>query len=512
MARDCVALLAALAFLALAFPVRAQEARPSVILSADGTRLLAADGTPLVLRGVNWGWWGCVEPGDAAQLQAWGGNLVRIAFSYSKIVRPGTDDLGGEGLALLDSMVDWAETAGLWFVLDCHETPGGQSAAPYCMAGRNELWRESTAQDACVRMWDSLARRYRDRRWLLAYEVMNEPTPPPDYPMESYRALLLRLVDALRAVDPQRLIVVGGWQWGSLEGLTDDLVLPRPGLIYTFHFYAPARVAQEGASYPGRVTLEVTWLGNSPEAWGARGDTDWTLLERTFRAPAGATHGRIMLRSDRNAGSAWFDEVSLACGGVSVAACGNPDFAPGVRERGWKTERQTAGEFAWDAAEGHAAPGCLRVTGTDSYNAWTTTSDFAAQADAEYALQCWVKTRAASGDSYPSVAWFRHHDQDVDRAWIEERIRQAAAFSARHRVPVWCGEFGCSQSNPDGSGQRWVRDVGETLSRLGIPWTYWNWRETLGRGSMAVWVQEGGRYVMQEPLAEVLQGLLRPAR
>jgi len=485
---------------------------PMVGLSADGTRLLAPDGAPLVLCGVNWGWWSCVESGDAALLKAWGGNLVRISFPYSKLVVPGTDGPGGEGLRLLDAMVDWAEEAGLWYVLDCQETPGGNNTAHHCLGGRNALWRETTHQDQLVRLWQTLATRYRDRRWLLAYELMNEPTPPPEFTMEPYRAMLLRLVDALRTVDPQRFVVVSGWRWSDVSGLVDDLVLPRPRLIYTFHCYSPGSVTQEAASYPGRATLEVKWLGNSPEAWGARGDSDWTLLERTFQAPPDATHGRIMLRSDRNAGSAWFDDVVLTGDGQAVDLHASPDLAAAAREQGWQIMRETAGDFAWDAADGHTAPGCLRIAGTDSYNAWTTATEFDARPGTDYALQCWVKTRAATGHSYPAVAWFRHREEVTDRAWLEARLRLAVEFSARHHVPVWCGEFGCSQSHPDGSGQRWVRDAGEVLSRLGIPWTYWNWRETTGRGSMAVWVQQDGRYVMQEPLAEVLRGLLRAAR
>jgi hypothetical protein len=508
------AIATVLAGLLISTPGRAasvQEASSAVGLSADGTRLLAADGTPLVLRGVNWGWWGCVESGDAELLRAWGGNLVRISFPYSKLVLPGTDEVGGEGLRLLDAMVEWAEEAGVWFILDCQETPGGNNTAHHCLGGRNALWREAAYQDQLARLWETLAARYRDRTWLLAYELMNEPTPPEDYTMEQYHGLLLRLIDVLRAVDAQRFVVVSGWRWSDVVGLTEALVLPRPRLIYTFHCYTPGQVTHEAGTYPGRSTLEVKWLGNSPEAWGLRGDADWTLLEKVFQAPADATHGQIMLRSDSNTGSAWFDDVSLTCVGQAIDLGPNPDLSPAAREKGWKVMRETAGEFTWDAVEGHDAPGSLCVSGTDSYNAWMTIAEFAVQAGAEYGLRCWVKAKGATGHSYPSVAWFRHREEVTDRAWLEARLRLAVEFSARHRVPVWCGEFGCSQANPDGSGVRWVRDAGELLNRLDIPWTYWNWRETTGRGSMAVWVQQDGRYVTQGPLAEVLQPLLRPA-
>lgn len=485
-------------------------APPPLDISEDGTRLVGEDGKPLVLRGVNWGWWSCVESGDAQLLRAWGGNLIRICFPYSKIVKPGTDEIGGEGLALLDAMISWAEEAGVRYVLCCQETPGGCNTAHHCFGGLNALWIDEGYQAKCVAMWETLVSRYRDRKWLLAYELMNEPTPPKDYPVEQYTDLLLRNIDAIRSLDPQRFVVVSGWGWSDVSGLTDAFILPRPRLIYTFHCYNPGNVTHEAGSYPGPATTVSRWLANSPENWGPDGDTGWVLMEKTFQAPAEATHGQIMLRSDRNAGTAWFDDVALTCEGAPVDLGANVEFADAARESGWKLLRETAGEFAWDGAQGCAAPGGLRISGTDSYNAWTTQGEFVARPGATYTLSCRVKTTAATGSSYPSVAWFGRREETVDSAWLEARIRLALEFSARNRVPIWCGEFGCSQGNPDGSGVRWLRDVGGILNRLDIPWTHWNWRETTGRGSMAVWVQDEGRYVTQEPLAGLIRDLLSP--
>ena len=480
---------------------------PTIGISPDGTRLLGPDGNPLVLRGANWGWWGCVEPGDARLMRQQGATFLRVAFLWTKITKPGTDELGGEGLALLDSMCRWADEAGLWFVLDCHEPPGGCNTAPYVFGGKNALWSDAAYQARFVRMWSELTKRYRHHEHLLAYELMNEPCPPDGYAVAEYRKLCLRAIDAIRAEDPQRLVVVSGLGWSSAAQMTDDILMPRPRLIYTFHMYSPGAVSMEGASYPGQTRLASRWIGNSPEDWGATGDGDWQLLEKTLAAPATATHGIVMLRSDGNAGTAWFDEVQLSCAGADVSFGPNASFAAKDQEKGWRVERKTAGEFKWDPAEGHLAPGSLRISGTDSYNAWTSQTEFAARAGATYTLRCWVKTKAASGRTYPSVAWFADTNEPVDHAWLEREMSLARAFGRRHHVPIYCGEFGCSQSNPDGSGLRWPRDIGDTLSRWRIPWTYWNWRETTGRGSMGVWVMDGGHYVPQQPLADLLRQL-----
>lgn len=488
-----------------------------------GRHIVDDEGRPLTLRGANWGWWGCVESGDALLIRALGGNLVRIAFPYGKIVQNLEEEwptLGGEGLSLLDRMCGWAQQAGVWFILDCHVPPGGCNPAPWGAGGANALWRDSTQQERFLRMWRDVARRYRHYSRLLAYELMNEPVPPADYPLEEYRQLCLKLIDALRAEDPERPIVVGGLNWNSLDQLTDDLVLGRPAIIYTFHFYRPGSLTYaegvisdgrliyaEGVpvSYPGPLPVSDTWIRNSPEDWGPSGDTNWKLLERSFVAPEDATHGQVLLRSTRNAGSSWFDDVLLLCEGESVAIAPTQSFGPEQRTAGWWVERNTAGKFTWDPDEGHSAPGALRIQGTDSYNSWYTRLKFRVRAGARYTVRCWVKTVAATGHTYPCVAWFNIRQEMVDSKWLARALSPALAFRRRHQVPLFCGEFGCSQGLPDGSGQRWVYDLARILNREGIPWTYWNWRETLGPGSMSVWCHNAdGTYTLNGPLWETL--------
>ena len=481
------------------------EAQVTVV----GAGLVDSAGVPLTLRGANWGWWGCVESGDARLMKSMGANLLRIGFFYSRITDPPEGDtLGGEGLALLDAMCRWADEAGLLFVLNCHEPPGGCNTAHWCAGGRNRLWVDEAEQARYLAMWRALVRRYRHHPNLMAYELMNEPAPPPDYPFSAYTDLCLRAIEVIREEDPGRPIVVSGLRWGSPEALTDDLILPRPNLIYTFHFYYPGALTHYRGGdmrYPGRIPVGERWLSNTRENWGAEKDTDWRRLEVAFTPPAEATHGMVMLRSSHNTGTAWFDDVDLRVNDAPVEFSDNVSFDAERRDSGWRVERKTAGDFAWDADEGRIAPGALRISGTDSYNAWVATEQFEVEPGAEYVLSVWVKTRGTTGHSYPAVAWFGVQHERVDRDWLEARLAPALEFRARHGVPIYCGEFGCSQAAPDGSGPRWVQDVAALLDHHDIPWTYWNWRETTGPGSMGVWVKgAGGLYEPQARLLDVL--------
>lgn len=470
-------------------------AQPAITVERDA---LVGPAGPMHLRGANWGWWDCVESGDGALMQAWGANVVRIAFFYTKITHaPTSDELGGPGLALLDAMCRWAEEAGLYFILDCHEPPGGCNTAEWCAGGANRLWSDEGRQVRFMEMWRELSRRYRHYDHLLAYELMNEPCPPKDYPAADYRAMCTRLVDALREEDPGRPCVVTGLNWGGPGSLTDDILLDRPGIIYTFHFYHPGILTHYRGGdyrYPGTVPLGTRWIANSPEDWGPDGTRDWATLEKSFTAPENATRGQVMLRSSGNSGTAWFDDVELLCDGEPVEFSDNRAFPPDMQSRDWQRERATSGQFAWDPDQGSEAPGALRISGTDSYDAWVCARGFQVQPGAMYTVRCRAKLENATGSTYPMVAWFEATEQAIDRDWLREQMVPALEFSRRNQVPLYCGEFGCSQGLPDGSGLRWMQDVASILNQERVHWTQWNWRESTGPGSMGVWVKRADGY------------------
>jgi hypothetical protein len=187
----------------------------------------------------------------------------------------------------------------------------------------------------------------------------------------------------------------------------------------------------------------------------------------------------------------------------------NCGFAPEAGAAGWHTERETPGEFEPDTEAGAAAPGSLRISGTSDYSGWVCDTVFAASPGAEYTLSCQVRTRAATGSTYPMVAWSTWTDAYVDREWLEQQLEPVLTFREQTGLPILCGEFGCSQALPDDSGLRWVRDVGQMLNRHGLPWTYWNWRETSGPGCMAVWFMQADDYTLNPRLLETLGRLWR---
>jgi hypothetical protein len=67
----------------------------------------------------------------------------------------------------------------------------------------------------------------------------------------------------------------------------------------------------------GTTVVNVSWfnsrgvfMSGSDSAGLSPGDTDWTELEATGTAPPGAAFAEIWLKSARNSGTVWFDDVT----------------------------------------------------------------------------------------------------------------------------------------------------------------------------------------------------------
>lgn len=74
----------------------------------------------------------------------------------------------------------------------------------------------------------------------------------------------------------------------------------------------------------------------------------------------------------------------------------------------------------------------------------------------------------------PHAAWYG--EQSWNREKLASHIDQAAAWSSRHQVPVWCSEFGVLRDvAPADSRRRWLRDARELFESRGIAWTHFDW-------------------------------------
>ncbi|MCA1553590.1 MAG: glycoside hydrolase family 5 protein, partial [Chloroflexi bacterium] len=120
------------------------------------------------------------------------------------------------------------------------------------------FWEHPHFQDRFVALWEELARRYVGNATVAAYDVVNEPmTAPPHTPNAKYswdvlNAVQRRVVDAVRKIDRDHIIVLEGDGFGSRF---DGLAAPfADNLAYSSHNYTAAGFGP--GKYPGE------FLGN----------------------------------------------------------------------------------------------------------------------------------------------------------------------------------------------------------------------------------------------------------
>jgi endoglucanase len=142
-------------------------------------------------------------------------------------------------LSLLDHAVDWAEKHQIYLILDNHSFDPSVSTS-------------ADIGGILIPVWQQMARRYRNRSDYILYEILNEPH---GIETDVWAEIQERAVRAIREIDPDRWIVVGGAGWNSIDEMLNLPAYPYDKLIYTFHFYDPHIFTHQGATWGDPPTL-----------------------------------------------------------------------------------------------------------------------------------------------------------------------------------------------------------------------------------------------------------------
>ena len=190
---------------------------------------------------------------DFERMASWGFDFARLPMDYRTWTDREDPRRADEGvLREIDEAIAWGERYRIHVCLNLHRAPG------YCVNRPKEptdLWTDDATQDACAQQWERFAERYRGLpNERLSFNLLNEPM---DVDEETHNRVIRRLLDAIRAVDPERLIIVDGLDlgWTPIFGLAADDVAQR------LHMYDPWRISHHGAPwFPGALEWdEPTW-------------------------------------------------------------------------------------------------------------------------------------------------------------------------------------------------------------------------------------------------------------
>jgi endoglucanase len=214
----------------------------AMLLALPGAAL--AQQMPELHRGLNLSSWLANAPRqplfarDFAQIKQAGFDHVRLPFNPEyvgfKLSSSGGDASQVHFIAL-DRAIALAEQYGLPVILDMH--PSGEFV--------DTLENHAGAEKAFVELWKTIAERYKGHSSsALLFELLNEPQY---YKAEArWSRLSARLVATIRAVSPDRILIIGAPHGSEIDGLPYLQTGNDPRLIYAFHFYEPYLVTHQG--------------------------------------------------------------------------------------------------------------------------------------------------------------------------------------------------------------------------------------------------------------------------
>ena len=183
-----------------------------------------------------------------------------------------------DGFARVDSVVEWCRESGLYLILDMHDCPGGQTGDNIDNGhGYPWLFESETSQQLFIKVWCDIAKRYKDEPVILGYELMNEPIAHyfenKAELNKKLEPLYKRTVKAIREIDKNHVILLGGAQWNSDFSMFADWKFDS-NIMYTCHRYGGPATAEAIKSYidfrdKTGLPMYMGELGHNTDQWQA---------------------------------------------------------------------------------------------------------------------------------------------------------------------------------------------------------------------------------------------------
>lgn len=228
--------------------------------------------------------------------QEWNANAIRWPLIRTGRVQAQADPLDlaafdqwlEDALQRLDAALPLCEKYGLMVVIDLHSPPGGEAVPGGYVGANHALFTNTACQEKFVAVWELIARRYRSARAVWGYDLANEPNPPrdvqagpgfedwvlstatppqkPTEKLDDWDELAERTAKAIRAIDPDRAIIVEPAYGFNPRSLKYHQPLEVANVVYSVHMYVPSEFTHQGiagrppigAVYPGIIN-GVRW-------------------------------------------------------------------------------------------------------------------------------------------------------------------------------------------------------------------------------------------------------------
>ncbi|HEY0946912.1 MAG TPA: cellulase family glycosylhydrolase [Opitutaceae bacterium] len=208
-------------------------------LHVDGNQIKDTHGNPVTLRGVS-----VLAPAHnnecttcnrkpVSEMITWQADAAR--GWHSRIVRlqitPKVSDPVVNIAATIEPYVQQAIAKGLYIIVDLHFVSDYDAGTG-----------TGVKQQFVLDFWNTVAPLYANTPNVL-FEVFNEPINPDNW--TSWKAYIQPVVDAIRAVAPNNLILIGGPQWSTRVNSAAANPIAGSNLVYVYHIYPNQGAASE---------------------------------------------------------------------------------------------------------------------------------------------------------------------------------------------------------------------------------------------------------------------------
>jgi len=178
-----------------------------------------------------------------ARWKAKGIRTVRFPVKWERLQPVLGKELDATYAGLIDKMLAQAKAQGIDVIIDVHN---------YARYRKEVIGSSDVTVEHYRQLMRRIAERWHDAPALYAYDLMNEPHDDSD---EIWPQAAQAGIDAIRAVDTRRLIIVEGRSWSSAERWPhhNDALLalkdPSDNLVFSAHLYLDAN---GGGAYKDR--------------------------------------------------------------------------------------------------------------------------------------------------------------------------------------------------------------------------------------------------------------------
>lgn len=161
---------------------------------------------------------------------------------------------------MVKDIVSWCEEIGIYVIIDFHVLDPGDP--------NYYLTSEGASTGVAIDFWKEMANLYKNKKHVM-YEIANEPNDlslPDSIPISKVNAYSNAVIAAIRAIDPETIIIVGSPWWSqSIDKAAANPVANPYNVMYAFHWYAGTHnfLFDRVVQYSTVIPIFVTEWGTS---------------------------------------------------------------------------------------------------------------------------------------------------------------------------------------------------------------------------------------------------------